>query len=236
MKRLSILESDALADKFRTEAALNLMEPVNIKSVLRKLGITTMYRPLSENSDGISCKSNTGKMFILVNSNSTRGRQHFTIAHELYHLFFDSNPKPHICGGIARGEEKNANLFAASLLLPRSGVISMLSVDEIKNKNINLATILRIEQYYGVSRSNLLYRLKDLSLISEEQLQKFLTIPVKESAKAYGYDFSLYEPGNRNLLLGDFGEKARLLYEAGEISEGHYQELLNMITDGAKEN
>lgn len=230
MKRLTISEAETLADKFRIDAGLNLSESIDIKSLLRKLGITTMFRPLSENSDGISCKSRSGKRFILVNSNATRGRQHFTIAHEIYHLYYDNNPTPHMCGGKAEGEEKNANLFAGALLLPRSGVISMLSVEEIKGKKVELATILRIEQYFGVSRINLLIRLKDLGLINESQLKQYRLIPVKESAKEYGYDLSLYEPGNNNLLIGDFGEKARLLYEAGKISEGHYQEFLNMIT------
>lgn len=236
MKKLTIIEAETLADKFRAEAGLNVNESIDVKSVLRKLGITTMYRPLSENSDGISCKSKSGKMFILVNSNANRGRQHFTIAHELYHLYYDSNPVPHMCGGCAKGEEKNANLFAAALLIPRSGLLSMLNVDEIKKGKIALATILRIEQYFGVSRFNLLIRLKDIGLINETQLQNLRAIPVKESAKEYGYDLSLYEPGNNNLLIGDFGEKARLLYEEGKISEGHYQELLNLITNGSSKN
>ena len=42
----------------------------------------------------------------------------------------------------------------------------------------------------------------------------------------------MYEAGNEGLVIGDFGEKARLLYESGKISEGHYIELLNMITNG----
>ena len=89
MKRLTILEAETLAGKFRSEIGLSQYEPVNAKTLLRKLNITTMYRPLSDNSYGISCRSKSGKKFILVNSNSTRGRQHFTIAHELYHLFYD---------------------------------------------------------------------------------------------------------------------------------------------------
>ena len=57
-------------------------------------------------------------------------------------------------------------------------------------------------------------------------------VPVKESAKQYGYDLSLYESGNAGVVIGDFGEKARLLFESGRISEGHYYELLNMISNG----
>ena len=236
MKRLTISEADALATKFRFDHGLTESEPINAKTLLRKLNITVMYRPLSENSYGISCRSNTNKMFMLINSASTRGRQHFTIAHELYHLFYDKKPVPHICFGTSSGEERNANLFASALLLPREGILQMISSEEITGHKVELATILRMEQMFQVSRINLLLRLKELGLISEALLQKLQTIPVKDSARQYGYDKSLYEPGNNGLFIGDFGEKARRLFESGKISEGHYLELLKIISDGREED
>ena len=236
MKKLTILEAESLAGKFRSERGLSQYEPINAKTLLRRLNITTMYRPLSGNSYGISCRSKSGKMFMMVNSNSTRGRQHFTIAHELYHLFYDENPSPHMCQGLATGEEKNANMFASALLLPRDGILPMIDKDEIIHRKIKLATILRMEQMYQVSRTNLLLRLKALGLMTERQVKDFQAVQVKSSAREYGYDQSLYEAGNEGIVIGDFGEKARLLYESGKISEGHYIELLNMITNGQKEN
>ena len=47
-----------------------------------------------------------------------------------------------------------------------------------------------------------------------------------------GYDRSLYQSGNEGLIIGDFGAKARELYDKEKISEGHYMELLNMINYG----
>ena len=236
MKRLTILEAEALAGKFRSDNGLSQHEPVNAKTLLRKLNITTMYRPLSDSSYGISCRSKSGKLFMLVNSNTTRGRQHFTIAHELYHLFYENNPTPHMCQGTATGEEKNANMFASALLLPKEGLLSMVSSDEIIHHKVEFATILRMEQMFQVSRNHLLLRLKELKLISEEQVKKIQAIPVKNSAREYGYDMSLYESGNQGVVIGDFGEKARRLFEDGKISEGHYIELLNMISDGGEES
>ena len=236
MKKLTVPEADILASKFRTQIGLNPNDPINIKTLLRKLQITTMYRPLSENSYGISCKSNTGKMFMLISSNSTRGRQHFTIAHELYHLYFDKNPAPHMCGLVATTEEKNADMFASSLLLPKEGVYAMISNEEILKHKINLATILRIEQMFQVSRHMLLIRLKNIGIIAEKEFNELHDIPVLESAREYGYDSSLYKSGNKGLFIGDFGEKARILFESGRISEGHYMELLNMISDEREEN
>ena len=66
MRRLSILDSERLAQQFRSKLGLSMTEPISVKTVLRKLGVLTMYRPLSDNSFGISAKSDSGKMFMLV--------------------------------------------------------------------------------------------------------------------------------------------------------------------------
>ena len=236
MKSLSIQDAELLASQFRSKICLSLTEPINSKTLIRKLGITAVYRPLSEKSYGIGCKSASGKMFILVNSNSTRGRQHFTIAHELYHLYYEEHPVPHMCEQGNSSAERNANRFASALLMPREGILSIVSPEEITNHNISLATILRMEQYFGVSRKTLLIRLKDIGLVSSHRSDELMAIPVKDSARSYGYDLSLYEKGNAGLVIGDFGEKARRLFEEEKISEGHYEELLNMIRDDSSKN
>ena len=236
MSKLTVIEAEQIAGMFRAKTGINLSEPIGAKTLLRKLKITTMYRPLSENSYGISCKSKSGRMFMMVNSNSPRGRQHFTIAHELYHLFYDESPVPHMCGETISEVERNANLFASALLLPREGLLSMLSPKEVSNRDIDLSTILKMEQLFEVSRINLLVRLKECNLISKAQFEEIKSIPVKKSAMEYGYDLSLYNPGNEGVVISDFGEKARILFERGKISEGHYLELLNLISDYHEEN
>ena len=236
MSKLTVIEAEQIAGMFRAKTGINLSEPIGAKTLLRKLKITTMYRPLSENSYGISCKSKSGRMFMMVNSNSTRGRQHFTIAHELYHLFYDESPVPHMCGETISEVERNANLFASALLLPREGLLSMLSPKEVSNRGIDLSTILKMEQLFEVSRINLLVRLKECNLISKAQFEEIKSIPVKKSAMEYGYDLSLYNPGNEGVVISDFGEKARILFERGKITEGHYIELLNLISDYHEEN
>lgn len=222
-----------LAQKFRLENGLSLNEAVNMKSLIRKLNILTVYRPMSECAYGLSLKSPKGVRFILVNSNSSRGRQHFTIAHELFHLYYDKNPRPHICckDGTSM-TERNADRFASALLMPEEGIIGMLTDEEYAEKRISIAQVLRLEQYFGVSRRTMLIRLKELNLISAVQYENLKNYPVVRSAKEYGYDDSLYQPGNENLVIGDYGEKARSLFENEKISEGHYLELLSLIQNG----
>ena len=223
MKRLTKEKAELLAQQFRAKIGVSMKEPISVKTVLRKLNIVTMYRPLSEKFYGLSVKSQNGKMFILVNSASTRGRQH---------LFFDSNPVPHICTDGLTGAEREANYFASCLLMPKEGVLEMLSSNNLIGDGINIAVILRLENYFQVSRATLIYRLKELNIISEDTRKALSKIPVWSSAREYGYDLSLYQGGNEGLVISDFGEKAKRLFDEDKISEGHYIELLNMISYG----
>jgi Zn-dependent peptidase ImmA (M78 family) len=231
MKTLPLETIENLATQFRLKNELSLSEPINIKSLLRKLEIFTIYKPLSISFYGMSLQSKSGDKFILINSNQPKGRQHFTIAHEFYHLYFDENPVPHICDATTSEKspvEKDANAFASAFLMPYDGLMKNIPKEELKNK-MSLATIIRIEQYFSVSRKALLVRLKSKSFISKTEYNDLERIPVQESAKQYGYDISLYNKGNEGLVISNFGEKARILYDKGKISEGHYLELLNKI-------
>ena len=235
MKKLAKEAIEQLALKMRAQAGLNPFEPIHTKTLLRKLGVMVIYRPLSEKACGLSMRSADGSgKFMLINSNNSRGRQHFTICHELFHLFYDEEPKPHICGtpGMEREPaEINANAFASALLLPQAGVLESIPSEEIMNRRITTATMLRVEQLFGVSHQSLCYCLRHLRLLTEEELQTHLeeSKVIQDIATAYGYDLSLYQPGNEGVVIGDFGEKARLLYEQERISEGHYVELLNLL-------
>lgn len=226
--------------KFRTDNGLSDSEPITLKSLLLKLNILTIFRPLSENFSGMCLKDNSDHRFMLINSNQARGRQHFTIAHELYHLYIEEKPTPHKCNpgcGSKNPVEQSADMFAAILLMPQNGIFGLIPENELCSKNISIATILKLEHYFSVSRSALLYRLLNIGLITEAVRSQLSEIGVKYSAKCFGYDTALYEPANEGLVIGDFGEKARNLFEQEKISEGHYLELLHKINvDGIREN
>lgn len=232
MKRLTKEKAELFAAQLRNMAGLNEIEPIHVKTLLVKLGILTRYRPLSENSYGLSLQTpDKSARFMLINSNSTRGRQHFTAAHELYHLYFDPNPVPHIS---SRGEEKSqaerdADLFASILLMPKFGIIGEISKDEMRT-GLSFGTLLRLEQLFSVSNEAMIYRLLTLRIINEREADYFKGFVISDIARENGYDLSLYKKGNENVTLGDFGTNARKLYEQGKISEGHYMELLNQIS------
>lgn len=238
MDRITLAAED-LAKKFRTDNGYSTSEPIIIKTLLMKLRILTMFRPLSENAYGLSTRSaDKEDKFILVNSESSRGRQHFTIAHELYHLFIDENPQPHICrkDGKKDRTEIMADAFASALLMPMEGVIKSIPNEEIVSRSVSLATVFSLEQYFRVSHQSMLYRLRRLGLISEDTLQSMLSIKIREVAPLYGiFDMSLYDKGNEGVLLSDYGIRARILFDKEKISESHYIQLMKLIGNGKED-
>jgi len=217
---------------FRKNQSLNDVEPINCKSLLLKLNVLTVYRPLSDDFSGM-CLRKGDLMFILLNSNHSRGKQHFTIAHEFYHLYCQEDFKPHACNpGNSKGvdtNEKLADAFASEFLLPEMGIKKMIPLKELDKKEISISTILVLENYFSVSHSALLIRLRGLDLITSNQYDSFSNLRIKQTAKEYGFGLSLYESGNEGLVIGDYGIKAKQLFSDLKISESHYYELMNSI-------
>jgi Zn-dependent peptidase ImmA (M78 family) len=221
------------ANSFRERNGISASEPIRLKSLLLKLNVFTMYWPLTETFSGMSLKVNDAARFILVNSNHSIGRQHFTIAHELYHLFEQEKFEIHQCKtGLfdsKNKEEYNADYFASCLLMPDSGIYELIPDEELKKNKITLQTVIKLEQFYSVSRSSMLVRLKLLDLIDSKAYEHLKSFKAAESAQQYGYDVSLYKYGNHNVIIGDYGEKAKFLFDKEKISEGHYLELMQKI-------
>ena len=220
------------ANDFRNRNGLGSNDSIRLKSLLYKLDVLTVFKPLSAGFSGMALKIDKDgdiKRFVLINSNKTLGHQHFTICHELYHLFIQENFHSMVCtaGEFAKKdkEEYNADVFAAHLLLPENGIKSLIPDDELSKDKIRLKTILKIEHYFSCSRSALLYRLKDLGIISSGKWDE-LSYHVKRSAVEFGYSTGIYESGNHHEVIGDYGTLARELFDKEIISESHYYSLL----------
>ena len=239
MARLNKFIIEKQVSDFRRNNGFGSSEPITLKSLLLKLNVLTVFRPLSDNFSGMCLKDGSGHRFMLINSTQAKGRQHFTIAHELYHLFIEEKPAPHKCNP---GHSKNhievcADTFASYLLMPEAGICQLIPEAELESKNISIATVLKLEHYFSVSRSALLFRLLNIGIITEKTRTRLASVGVKYSAKCFGYDTALYEKANEGLVIGDFGEKAHNLFEQEKISESHYIELLRKINiDGQQEN
>lgn len=220
------------AIKFRRDNGFSNTEPIRLKSLLLKCNVLTVFRKLSDDFSGMAIKVGEDR-FMMVNQEHNLGKQHFTIAHELYHLFIQEDFRSQSCktGRFDRKdlEEYKADMFSAYFLLPNDGLTLAIPPNELSNRDtIRLETILKLEQYYSVSRRAVLQRLKNLDIITSLSYDRY-KVDVWKSAIAYGYELDLYRPGNENLVIGDYGVKAHQLFEDEKISESHYLELMRTI-------
>ena len=108
------------AIKLREKWGLNPNGSIDITSVvLSKLpNLTLLYIPFSKNTSGMCIKD--GNIEIIgINSKMVKGRQRFTMAHELYHLLIEENSgNPIICNEHLRDDsEREADKFASYLLM-----------------------------------------------------------------------------------------------------------------------
>lgn len=223
---------EAKANKFRRKLGLGTDNSIDLEKLLMNLGVLTVYKPLEGDFSGMALK-NGEHLFMLINSTLPLGRQNFTIGHELYHLFIQSDFSFQMCnaGKFDRKdrEEYNADLFSSYFLMPDAAIIKQIPEKELGwGESISLATLIKMEQYFGVSRNALLVRLSKGKYIHYDDYKHYSKGVIK-SAVEHGYAEDLYVGNRSEKVIGDYGTKVRALYDAGKISESHYHSLMLVI-------
>lgn len=220
---------EARANKFRRELGLGTETSIDLEKLLLTLGVLTVYKPLESQFSGMALKTNEN-LFMLINSALPVGRQNFTIGHELYHLFIQHDFNFQMCNAgkfdKKDKEEYNADVFSSYFLMPDAALMKQIPEKELGwGETLSLATIIKMEQYFGVSRAALLVRLSKSKYIHYDDYKPYLKGVIK-SAVEHGYSSDLYVRNDANNVIGDYGTKVKALYDADKISESHYHSLM----------
>ena len=176
--------------KFIRELAEKLLDqhsptgaPADVLKIAESLGIEVKTESVDKDLSGFLFREpKSGRAVIGVNSNHHKNRQTFTIAHELGHYLLHEAETVHLDSkssgytlqlrspASATGEninEREANLFAAELLMP-----ARLLEKELRNKDLDLLedeSVLRaLAKKCRVSVQALTIRLTNLGYISHE--------------------------------------------------------------------
>ncbi len=207
--------------------------PVDIFKLVQKIeNFSLVFYPLGSNISGVCYKGETSNV-IAINSEMSIGRQRFSLAHELYHLYFDESTinavSPILIGG-GDENEKRADQFASYFLIPSSSLYDMVEniKAEKKNKYLTVEDVIRIEQYFGVSHKAMIYRLLNEGYLTREQ-SKDMEVGIIDAAAKLGYDIALYLPlpeSKKSIVLGRYITSSEKLLEKDKISQGKYEELL----------
>ena len=198
----------------------------------RSLDTTMVFHPMPDRISGMCMRINKQDQLIAINSSHSYGRQRFTAAHELYHLNFQENFRNIICSKDLLGEkdeeERNADDFASYFLAPMNSF--KVYTDHLLKSNgkLGVEEIIRLEQYFQISRGATLVRLKKENFISGQQYDEFKSGIVR-TAKELGFDDHLYRPTSeekRYFTSGSYIKMVEDLYNKGFISKGKQKELL----------
>jgi Zn-dependent peptidase ImmA (M78 family) len=216
------------ANKFRRLYGISDDAPIDFEQLLRALDVLTVFRPLNGDFSGMALRTKNSN-FMMVNTKNSIGRQHFTIGHELYHLFVQEVFSFQMCktGKFDKKdrEEYNADVFSSYLLMPEAGIIKQIPEEELAwGGELSLATIIKLEHYFGVSRSAILIRLDKIGLLRTDYSK--YSKDVKKSAIEHGYSVKLYEATYDSSVVGNYGIKAKELFDKEKISESHYLSLM----------
>ncbi len=223
------------ANTLRTQLGEDLYSPIDVFAILQSQArLTLVFYPFSPRISGMCVRTRSGDPLIAINSTRTLGRQRFTAAHELYHLFVQDEISSVICGddiGVGRDEEeKNADAFASYFLAPNDALRSFIEKNLLKGvrRPLMLEDIVRIEQYFRMSRKATLYRLVGDGWIALD-LANTLKVNSIASARRLGFGDELYVPTPEHrqyFTTGNYIELAERLSASEVISNGKYEELL----------
>lgn len=151
------------------EIAQNILEtywgrtvPIDINEILRRMKITIIQTPHMTDS-GKFFFNKDGNPIIMVNTSNDLLRQRFSMAHELGHYVLShgaylSDPVGNFIAGIKDIKENEANMFALSILIPKSAIMFF-------RKNQENITVNMLAEYFRVSVMALRYRLKILQIV-----------------------------------------------------------------------
>jgi Zn-dependent peptidase ImmA (M78 family) len=156
------------AEEILTSMSISNSTQIDILNIATRLGVNVEAADLSSDISGLFVIKEE-KPYIRYNGEESQERQRFTVAHELGHfilhkdapLFVDKNEKvlyrnqDSSTGEILK--EREANAFAAALLMPQSFV-----KEELSKMPSNVDTIEHLAKVFGVSTQAMSFRLSNL--------------------------------------------------------------------------
>lgn len=174
--------SQVEAERVRTDLGL-ASGYIDVFDVARRLGAETYFHPFGDDSVEGAYKLVEGLPFILINADGPLVRRRYTMGHEIGHLRLGGNDagvveSAHTMNG-PDPEERNANRFAACLLMDADGVATRAAdfADPV-------AKIVAVATTYVVSPPAAAIHLSDLGLIIPATKDAFLQSVQSRATKA----------------------------------------------------
>lgn len=219
------------AESLRRTWGVDNFSPLDIVSMAMENidNLTILWFPMEDELSGCCTRFDESKI-ICINSKHSKGRQNFTIAHELYHLIYEDGKNSFVCNINSDEEsEKNADKFASYMLVPSVALYEFMDKNNVSDWE--LEDVIKCEQYFQISHTAMLCKLRYEGFIEYKTFSKFKN-GVKKQALNLGYDIKLYEGTDEYYCLGEIIPLSKLAYEKNKITGGKYDEILLNVFRG----
>ncbi|TWB89414.1 helix-turn-helix protein [Bradyrhizobium macuxiense] len=197
----AIRQGSSVAEQERRRLAIGDAPIEDINELLQAQGVRTAMVSLPEDVSGLTLLDPDIGPFVAVNCEEHILRRTFSFAHEYAHVLLDSDVKGTISRNSQNTElmEVRANSFAANFLMPEGGVREFLGTlgkggqarlfaetptgDDSAigieargtgSQEVRLHDVVLLAHRFGVSRTVALYRLRNLHILSDRELQVLL--------------------------------------------------------------
>lgn len=208
----AIQQGERVAEQERRRLGLGWAPCPPLPELLETQGVRTGIVDLPEEISGITISNQRVGLFIVANRRHAPARRRFSFAHEYAHVLFDRRMKGIVTRASDRDElvEVRANSFAAAFLMPSEGVRQFVNAlgkgqpsraiaqvyDEEGavqaegraapgSQDLQLYDLVHIAHYFGVSRLAALFRLRNLKLVTQAEMDEL------KSADEAGYGLEL---------------------------------------------
>lgn len=192
----AVRQGTSAAEKERRRLDLGIAPLPDVADLLGAQGIGTVLVKMDDGISGLTLIGADGNVLVAANRTHPILRRRFSFAHEYAHVLLDRERKTILSHTRHRSSliEVRANAFAAAFLMPAEGVrgyVNALSkglgsrtradtFDEeaatrvegrkaADTQNIELHDVVRMAHHFGVSCIAMLYRLKGLEFVTEEE-------------------------------------------------------------------
>lgn len=265
----AVAQGTNLAEQERKRLSIGIGAIADITNLISNQGIWACSADLPDDVSGLFLNNSKTGLIILVNAHHVISRKRFSYAHEYAHALFDREENIRISNVANSAEliEVRANAFAAAFLMPVEGINEVLRglnkgkssrQDQIifdvsaNNKmnvesrsapysqNITFQDIAIIAHHFGVSYQAVVYRLRSLNIISQQECDQL--IAKYQDGKHYLSSLNMFSDleDKESKELWDRELRSELSYLAieafrrEEISRGRIIELGNAIGVGGK--
>lgn len=248
----------------------------DVADLLESQGVRTARLPLPDDVSGLTLMDPRLSYFVVANEGHAVLRRRFSWVHEYAHVLFDRDRRGTVSRESEREDlaEVRANAFAASFLLPPGGARDLLAElgkgrgsrdrwelyhdgdpkavfraegrPEPGSQQVQLYDVILLARRFGVSRLSTIYRLKNLGLISQPELDGLLLqeregqgLEIERSLGLPGWqaqrdlEQQLRDPGALEAHGGNFRTRFLSLaleaYRREEISRGKLRELAWLV-------